>query len=58
MSVIKPTEMLRDTEGAKGTPLYMAPEIMLQEEYDEKADVYRWVSLSPILHNFHNNHNS
>ena len=42
MSVIKPTEMLRDTEGAKGTPLYMAPEIMLQEEYDEKADVYRW----------------
>jgi len=27
----------------KGTPLYMAPEVMLQEEYDEKADVYRYM---------------
>jgi serine/threonine protein kinase len=57
LSVIKPKATLKDTGGAKvgihvailhfqlvftqGTPLYMAPEVMLQEEYDEKADVYR-----------------
>eukprot|EP01090_Pellita_catalonica_P015326 TRINITY_DN413_c0_g1_i1.p1 TRINITY_DN413_c0_g1~~TRINITY_DN413_c0_g1_i1.p1 ORF type:complete len:719 (-),score=115.94 TRINITY_DN413_c0_g1_i1:68-2224(-) len=33
-------EALRDSGGAKGTPLYMAPEVMLQEGFDEKADVY------------------
>lgn len=31
---------LYDDEGAKGTPLYMAPEVMLGEEFNEKADVY------------------
>lgn len=29
-----------DEEGAKGTPLYMAPEVMTGEEFNEKADVY------------------
>jgi serine/threonine protein kinase len=29
-----------DEEGAKGTPLYMAPEVMLGDEFNEKADVY------------------
>jgi len=27
-------------EGAKGTPLWMAPEVMMGEEFNEKADVY------------------
>eukprot|EP01103_Thecamoeba_quadrilineata_P014646 TRINITY_DN4406_c0_g1_i2.p1 TRINITY_DN4406_c0_g1~~TRINITY_DN4406_c0_g1_i2.p1 ORF type:complete len:519 (+),score=114.87 TRINITY_DN4406_c0_g1_i2:60-1616(+) len=31
---------LVDEEGAKGTPLYMAPEVMLGDEFNEKADVY------------------
>lgn len=31
---------LYDDEGAKGTPLYMAPEVMLGDEFNEKADVY------------------
>eukprot|EP01103_Thecamoeba_quadrilineata_P001586 TRINITY_DN1142_c0_g1_i2.p1 TRINITY_DN1142_c0_g1~~TRINITY_DN1142_c0_g1_i2.p1 ORF type:complete len:398 (-),score=42.82 TRINITY_DN1142_c0_g1_i2:632-1795(-) len=31
---------LIDDEGAKGTPLYMAPEVMLGDEFNEKADVY------------------
>eukprot|EP01100_Stratorugosa_tubuloviscum_P007976 TRINITY_DN32_c1_g1_i8.p1 TRINITY_DN32_c1_g1~~TRINITY_DN32_c1_g1_i8.p1 ORF type:complete len:513 (-),score=223.50 TRINITY_DN32_c1_g1_i8:1237-2775(-) len=29
-----------DEEGAIGTPLYMAPEVMLGDEINEKADVY------------------
>lgn len=33
-------EMLRDTQSAKGTPLWMAPEVMLFKEFNEKADVY------------------
>jgi len=27
-------------EGAKGTPLWMAPEVMMGEQFNEKADVY------------------
>eukprot|EP00727_Mastigamoeba_balamuthi_P010007 m51a1_g5629 putative sh2 domain-containing protein (623) ;mRNA; r:802416-804745 len=30
----------RDQRGAKGTALYMAPEIMQMEEFDQSADVY------------------
>jgi serine/threonine protein kinase len=34
-------ENLRDgVEGAKGTPLWMAPEVMAGEIFNEKADVY------------------
>lgn len=34
-------ENLRDgIEGAKGTPLWMAPEVMAGEIFNEKADVY------------------
>ncbi|KAL6062209.1 Dual specificity protein kinase [Balamuthia mandrillaris] len=43
LSAIKPKKItkLRDNEeGAKGTPLYMAPEVMLGQEFNEKADVY------------------
>eukprot|EP01104_Vermistella_antarctica_P019284 TRINITY_DN7489_c0_g1_i1.p1 TRINITY_DN7489_c0_g1~~TRINITY_DN7489_c0_g1_i1.p1 ORF type:complete len:517 (+),score=149.34 TRINITY_DN7489_c0_g1_i1:57-1553(+) len=29
-----------DEDGAKGTPLYMAPEVLAGEEFNEKADVY------------------
>jgi serine/threonine protein kinase len=35
-----PQEMLRDPKGARGTPMYMAPEVMRNKEFDEKADVY------------------
>jgi len=31
-----------DKEGAKGTPLYMPPEVMQGKEFDEKADVYSY----------------
>jgi hypothetical protein len=33
-------EMIRDTQSAKGTPLWMAPEVMMFKEFNEKADVY------------------
>ncbi|KAL6080477.1 copper transport protein ctr1 [Balamuthia mandrillaris] len=42
LSTIKQMQTLKDTGGAKGTPLYMPPEVMLQEEFDEKADVYSY----------------
>jgi len=46
LSDIKPKRVttLRDPDkdGAKGTPLYMAPEIMQGKEFDEKADVYSY----------------
>jgi serine/threonine protein kinase len=33
--------MLRDPQGKqKGTPLSMAPEVLLNREFNEKADVY------------------
>jgi serine/threonine protein kinase len=28
-------------EGAKGTPLWMAPEVLAGKPFNEKADVYR-----------------
>ena len=31
---------LRKGSGAVGTPLWMAPEILLDKPYDEKADIY------------------
>lgn len=43
LSVIKPKgkDYLRDgVDGAKGTPLWMAPEVMQGETFNEKADVY------------------
>jgi serine/threonine protein kinase len=42
LSQIKPRgAALRDgAEGAKGTPLWMAPEVMMGEKFNEKADVY------------------
>lgn len=33
-------ERLKDKEFAKGTPLWMAPEVMLFKELDEKCDIY------------------
>lgn len=33
-------EILKDRENAKGTPLWMAPEVMKFQEFDEKCDVY------------------
>eukprot|EP01087_Luapelamoeba_hula_P005494 TRINITY_DN1555_c0_g1_i2.p1 TRINITY_DN1555_c0_g1~~TRINITY_DN1555_c0_g1_i2.p1 ORF type:complete len:791 (-),score=155.72 TRINITY_DN1555_c0_g1_i2:21-2393(-) len=43
LSAIKPphSKQLRDgQDGAKGTPLYMAPEVMSSKDFNEKADVY------------------
>lgn len=43
LSAVKPkrAKKLRDLDGgAKGTPLYMAPEVMLNMPFDEKADVF------------------
>lgn len=42
LSQIKPRgENLKDgQEGAKGTPLWMAPEVLLGQTFNEKADVY------------------
>jgi hypothetical protein len=41
LSQIKPMgENLRDRDSAKGTPLWMAPEVMQFKEFNEKADVY------------------
>lgn len=42
LSQIKPQGIdLRDgPQGAKGTPLWMAPEVLMHQEFNEKADVY------------------
>eukprot|EP01097_Dermamoeba_algensis_P001374 TRINITY_DN1518_c0_g1_i1.p1 TRINITY_DN1518_c0_g1~~TRINITY_DN1518_c0_g1_i1.p1 ORF type:complete len:568 (+),score=89.75 TRINITY_DN1518_c0_g1_i1:247-1704(+) len=42
LSQLKPREdYLRDgAEGAKGTPLWMAPEVLMGQQFNEKADVY------------------
>jgi len=48
LSQIKPRgkNLIDGKEGAKGTPLWMAPEVMMGEQFNEKADVY---SFSLIL---------
>ncbi|EGC38851.1 hypothetical protein DICPUDRAFT_148427 [Dictyostelium purpureum] len=38
--VIKTGTTLSDQKGPKGTALYMAPEVMMKQEFNEKADVY------------------
>jgi serine/threonine protein kinase len=47
----KRNKRLKDgADGAKGTPLYMAPEVLLMEPFDEKADTYAFgVCLWEIL---------
>uniref|UniRef100_A0A6B2L2S5 Non-specific protein-tyrosine kinase n=1 Tax=Arcella intermedia TaxID=1963864 RepID=A0A6B2L2S5_9EUKA len=41
LSVVVPSQsMMRDTDFARGTPLYMAPEVMEFQAFNEKADVY------------------
>jgi len=42
LSQILPTETgsTRDAKSAKGTPLWMAPEVMMFKDFNEKADVY------------------
>ena len=34
-------KLLDPKDGAKGTPLWMAPEVLAGKEFSEKADVYR-----------------
>ena len=36
-------QKIMDEKRPKGTPLYMAPEVWLGREFNEKADVYRCV---------------
>jgi serine/threonine protein kinase len=40
LSRIKKTEQ----KGAVGSPLYMAPEVLAEQPYSEKADVYRYIN--------------
>jgi len=41
LSQIKPHgQSLKDVDSAKGTPLWMAPEVMQFKEFNEKCDVY------------------
>ncbi len=47
LSEIKPKERawLQDPKnGAKGTPLFMPPEVMMGQPFDEKSDVYRYLT--------------
>jgi len=39
---VKADRYLLDKRGPKGTALYMAPEVMRQEKFNEKADVYSY----------------
>lgn len=34
-------DAIRDLGAVRGTPLYMAPEVMRKRDFNEKADVYR-----------------
>lgn len=41
LSQFKPQgESLQDRQRAKGTPLWMAPEVMMFQQFNEKADIY------------------
>eukprot|EP01116_Phalansterium_solitarium_P009129 TRINITY_DN2315_c1_g1_i1.p1 TRINITY_DN2315_c1_g1~~TRINITY_DN2315_c1_g1_i1.p1 ORF type:complete len:518 (-),score=111.11 TRINITY_DN2315_c1_g1_i1:524-2077(-) len=40
LSQFKSGESLQDRQRAKGTPLWMAPEVMMFQPFSEKADVY------------------
>jgi serine/threonine-protein kinase CTR1 len=42
LSQLKPrgTNLMDGRDGAKGTPLWMAPEVMMGEPFNEKCDVY------------------
>jgi len=42
LSTVKPQrhQMLKDQTTAKGTPLFMAPEVMMFREFNESSDVY------------------
>mmetsp|Transcript_18128 Transcript_18128/g.51128 ORF Transcript_18128/g.51128 Transcript_18128/m.51128 type:complete len:540 (+) Transcript_18128:203-1822(+) len=40
LSAIKMTDKLKDKDSIPGTPLWMAPEVLLGKEIDEKCDVY------------------
>ncbi len=42
LSAIKESsqEAIRDLGAVRGTPLYMAPEVMRKRDFNEKADVY------------------
>ena len=31
--------------GAKGTPIWMAPEILMNQNFNEKVDVYRYIEI-------------
>jgi serine/threonine protein kinase len=42
LSAIKLTEKLKDTDSIPGTPLWMAPEVLMGRELDEKCDVYSY----------------
>jgi serine/threonine protein kinase len=37
---IPPDQKIKDKQNAKGTPLWMAPEVMSFREFNEKCDIY------------------
>ena len=45
---IKIKAMMRD-EKPKGTPLWMAPEVLLHRNFNEKCDVYRYAKSLPVI---------
>jgi serine/threonine protein kinase len=42
LSAIKETDYLQDKDSIPGTPLWMAPEVLLGKPLDEKSDVYSY----------------
>jgi len=41
-----PEQLFMDKEKPKGNILYMAPEVMKLEKFNEKADIYRYAYLN------------